>query len=236
MIDLFGDAILDYYNDNAPEDLVTKTNITEPDVMPVAYLFRNFDAMPLLEQQAMRLAKGNILDVGCGAGSHSLYLQNINNNTVTSIDISPNAIKACKLRGVKNALVQDVMTIDSDDFQNKFDTILLLMNGTGICGKLEKFSFFLQKLKSLLRPNGQILIDSTDILYMYDVDDLEFLKHNGIYYGELDFTLAYKDKTEKPFSWLYLDYKKLKIKVLDNNMQIKKIVTSENHAYLARIF
>lgn len=236
MMDLFGTAILDYCNDNSPEDLVTETNITAPDVMPVAYLFRNFDAMPLLEQQAMRLAKGNILDVGCGAGSHSLYLQNINNNKVTSIDISPNAIKTCNSRGLKNALVQDAMTIDSDDFLNKFDTILLLMNGTGICGKLEKFSFFLQKLKSLLLPNGQILIDSTDILYMYDADDLEFLKRNGIYYGELDFTLTYKDKTEKPFPWLYLDYKTLKIKVLDNNMQIEKVATGEKHSYLARIY
>lgn len=236
MKDLFGTAILDFQTNNSPEDLITETDITEPDVMLVSHLFRDFDAMPIVEQEALKLSKGKILDVGCGAGSHSLYLQNIDNNTVTSIDISPAAIKACQLRGVKNSKVQDIMTIDSDCHQNKFDTILLLMNGTGICGTIEKLSVFLQKLKSLLNPNGQILIDSTDILYMYDDDEIEDILQDEKYYGELEFTISYKNKIEVPFSWLYLDFKTLENNVLKNNLQIEKIVETENHCYLARIF
>lgn len=134
--------------------------------MSVAYLFRDFKEMPKLEQKALQLAKGKILDVGCGAGSHALYLQE-KGFAVTAIDISENAVKACQLRGLKNVKNQNILEIEND----KFDTILLLMNGTGIFKTLAEISRYLQKLKSLLTENGQILIDSSDIIYMYDEDD-----------------------------------------------------------------
>jgi 2-polyprenyl-3-methyl-5-hydroxy-6-metoxy-1,4-benzoquinol methylase len=146
MKDLFGKAILDFQTNNNPEDLITETSISEADEMSVAYLFRDFNEMPKMEQKALQLAKGKVLDVGCGAGSHSLYLQNERNLDVTSIDISANAIEACQLRGLKKAMVQDVMKLDldSDLHQNgKYDTILLLMNGAGMCGKLKNISKFL---------------------------------------------------------------------------------------------
>lgn len=133
MKDLFGKAILDYQTNNSPEDILTETNISEADEMEVAYLFRDFNSMPKLEQKALQLAKGIILDVGCGAGSHSLYLQE-KGLDVTAIDISPSVIKACELRGVKNAKVQNILDLDND----KFDTILLLMNGTGILEHLQQ--------------------------------------------------------------------------------------------------
>ena len=113
MKDLFGKAILDYQTNNSPEDLITETSISEADEMSVAYLFRDFKEMPKLEQKALQLAKGKVLDVGCGAGSHSLYLKE-NNFDVTSIDISSNAIEACQLRGLKNAKVQNILDLDSD--------------------------------------------------------------------------------------------------------------------------
>jgi SAM-dependent methyltransferase len=232
MLDLFGTAILDFQTNNSPEDLVTETNITEPDIMRVAHLFRVFEKMPIVEQKALQLAKGKILDVGCGAGSHSLYLQNIDNLQVTSIDISPAAIKACKLRGIKNAVVQDIMLLENQ----KFDTILVLMNGTGICGTLNNFAPFLQKLKSLLHPNGQILTDSTDILYMYDDEEQQYIKNSPQYYGEVEFTISYKNKIEEPFNWLYLDYKTLENIVLGNNLQVEKIIDCENHSFLVRIY
>ena len=108
MYDLFGKAILDYQTNNSPENLTTETSISEADEMPVEYLFRSFSEMPLIEQTALELAKGKILDIGCGAGSHSLYLQN-KEYDVKAIDISANAIQACILRGLKNAHVQDLL-------------------------------------------------------------------------------------------------------------------------------
>ena len=232
MKDLFGKAILDYQTNNSPEDLITETSISEADEMIVSYLFRSYAEMPKLEQKALQLAKGKTLDVGCGAGSHSLSLQNERNITVTSIDISEKAIEACQLRGLKNARVANILDIENE----KFDTIILLMNGTGIFGTLTETTKYLQKLKSILNPNGQILLDSSDIIYMFDDDEDggKWIPSNG-YYGELTFTISYKNEKEDPFSWLYLDYNSLQNAANTNGLQCELILEGEHFDYLARL-
>jgi SAM-dependent methyltransferase len=232
MKDLFGQAILDFQTNNSPEDLQTETSISEADEMPVAYLFRAFDQMPLLEQTALELAKGKTLDVGCGAGSHSLHLQN-KGLEVTAIDISAKAIAACQLRGLKHARVQHVLAIQNETF----DTILLLMNGTGIFRTLKELPTYLQKLQSLLNPNGQILIDSSDLIYMYDEnEDGSYSIPAEGYYGELTFTVSYKGQTEAPFPWLYLDYNTLQRAAQANDLQCELIEEGEHFDYLARLY
>jgi SAM-dependent methyltransferase len=233
MKDLFGKAILDFQTNNSPEDIITETSISEADEMNVAYLFRSYDEMPKLEQKALQLSKGKVLDVGCGAGSHSLTLQNDRKLDVIAIDISANAIKACQLRGLKNTKVQDILTLDATE---KFDTILLLMNGTGIFGTLNETPKYLQKLKSLLNPNGQILIDSSDIIYMFDDDEDggKWIPGAG-YYGELTFTVSYKKETEAPFPWLYLDYNTLQNAAFANGLQCEMILEGEHYDYLAKL-
>jgi SAM-dependent methyltransferase len=233
MKDLFGKAILDYQTNNAPEDLITETTISEEDEMSVAYLFRSYEEMPQMEQKALQLAKGKILDVGCGAGSHSLSLQNERNLNVTSIDISANAIQACTLRGLKKAKVQDVMTLENE----KYDTILLLMNGAGMCGKLKNIPSFLLKLKSLLNPGGQILLDSSDIIYMFDDDEDggKWIPSKSEYYGEIVFNISYKGEKEKPFDWMFIDYNTLQNAALDNGFQCELILEGEHYDYLAKL-
>lgn len=233
MKDLFGKAILDYQTNNAPEDLITETTISEEDEMSVAYLFRSYDEMPQMEQKALQLAKGKVLDVGCGAGSHSLSLQNERNLDVTSIDISANAIQACTLRGLKNAKVQDVMTLENETY----DTILLLMNGAGMCGKLKNIPNFLLKLKSLLNPGGQILLDSSDIIYMFDDDEDggKWIPSKKEYYGEIVFNISYKGEKEKPFDWMFIDYNTLQNAALDNGFQCELILEGEHYDYLAKL-
>jgi len=233
MKDLFGKAILDYQTNDSPQNLITETTISEEDEMSVAYLFRTFSAMPEIEKHALGLAKGKILDVGCGAGSHSLYLQDEQSLEVTSIDISANAIKACKLRGLKDARVQDVMTLDNE----KYDTILLLMNGAGMCGKLKKVPGFLIKLKSLLNPGGQILLDSSDIIYMFDEDDDggKWIPSDNDYYGEVIFNISYKGEKENPFNWMYIDYNTLQNAAIDNGLQCEMILEGDHFDYLAKL-
>jgi SAM-dependent methyltransferase len=233
MLDIFGKAILDFQTNNSPEDIITETNISEADEMDVAYLFRSYKEMPKLEKKALQLSKGKVLDVGCGAGSHSLYLQNDKNLEVTSIDISENAIQACQLRGLKNAKVQNVLDLENETF----DTILLLMNGTGIFQTISQTSKYLQKLKTLLAPNGQLLIDSSDIIYMYDEnEDGSFLVPADSYYGELTFTISYKNQIEEPFPWLYLDYNTLQNAAFANGFQCELIEEGNHFDYLARLF
>ncbi|RTY75921.1 class I SAM-dependent methyltransferase [Flavobacterium sp. GSP27] len=233
MKDLFGKAILDFQTNNSPEDLITETTISEEDEMSVAYLFRSYDEMPQMEQKALQLAKGKILDVGCGAGSHSLSLQNERNLDVTSIDISANAIQACTLRGLKKAKVQDVLTLENE----KYDTILLLMNGAGMCGKLKNIPNFLLKLKSLLNPGGQILLDSSDIIYMFDDDEDggKWIPSQKEYYGEIVFNISYKGEKEKPFDWMFIDYNTLQNAALDNGLKCELILEGEHFDYLAKL-
>ena len=233
MKDLFGKAILDYQTNNLPEDLFTETSISEADEMSVAYLFRSYNEMPKLEQKALQLAKGKILDVGCGAGSHALELQNERKLDVMAIDISENAVKACQLRGVKNVIVQNILDLDT---KNKFDTILLLMNGTGIFGTLNETEKYLQKLKSVLMEGGQILIDSSDLIYMFDQDeDGAYSIPAGGYYGELTFTVQYKGETEETFPWLYLDYNTLQNASIANGLQCELVAEGEHFDYLAKL-
>lgn len=230
MKDIFGKALLDYHQGNYTEDIITSTNISSEDTLPLPYLFRGFDAMPNIEQKALNLSNGSVLDVGCGAGSHSLYLQN-KGLTVKAIDVSNGAITVAKKRGVLNTEILDIL-----DETERFDTILLLMNGTGIFQELKQVSKHLKHLKRLLKPNGQILIDSSDIKYMYEDEDGGFwMDTNANYYGELDYFLSYKDEKETPMKWLYLDFDTLQLACEAVGLQCELILKGQHFDYLARL-
>ncbi|WP_264531433.1 class I SAM-dependent methyltransferase [Flavobacterium sp. N502540] len=233
MKDLFGKAMYDFQTNNSPENIITETSISEEDEMSVDYLFRSYNEMPRLEQKALQLAFGKTLDVGCGAGSHSLSLQNDRNLELISIDISKNAIETCKLRGVKNAIVKNILDFEGE----KFDTIILLMNGVGIFGKLGNCNQYLSKLKSLLNPGGQILLDSSDIIYMFDEDEDggKWIPSDNDYYGELVFNISYKGEKEEPFDWLYLDYNTLQNAATANGLKCELILEGDHYDYLAKL-
>ncbi|MGG5485489.1 class I SAM-dependent methyltransferase [Gaetbulibacter sp. PBL-D1] len=231
MKDIFGKALLDYQNNNYSEDIITWTNISDEDELPLPYLFRTYKDMPKLEQYALQLAKGHILDVGCGAGSHSLYLQE-KGFSVKAIDISKGAVKVAQERGVNNVSQTAIL-----DVTETFDTILLLMNGTGIFQQLSQVATYLKHLKSLLNPNGQILIDSSDISYMYEDDDGGlWIDTNANYFGELDYFLSYKGEEEQPMKWLYLDFDTLKTACNTLGLHCELLMEGEHFDYLARIY
>ena len=145
------------------------------------------------------------------------------------------------MRGLNDIRVQNILEVSTDTSESelakqKFDTILLLMNGTGIFGTLAETSKYLHKLKSLLNPNGQILIDSSDIIYMFDEDtDGSYLVPADGYYGELTFTISYKNETEESFPWLYLDYNTLQNAAQSNGFECELIIDGEHFDYLARL-
>jgi len=223
--DIFGNAIKAFYEENDRTDIVVHSPDFEDDIIPVEYLFRNFLQMPEIEQKALSLCQGKILDVGCGAGSHSLYLQQEKNLQVKAIDTSEGAIEIARKRGIENATCEDFFKLKDETF----DTILMLMNGIGIVGELKNLNHFFKHSKSLLNEGGKIIIDSSDLIYLFEGE----IEENEVYYGELQFNISYKKQKADQFNWLYIDPNLLKKYAKANNFDCEILQEGENHEYLA---
>ena len=159
--DPMGAAIIDYLAHGKASKLRVFSSMFDEDEIPVNQLFRTFQEMPSLEQKALQLCTGKILDVGAGSGCHTLALQEMGKE-VTAIDISPLSVEAMNKRGVKDARLQNFF---DKSLTGPFDTILLLMNGSGIIGKQENLPAFFHRLKEVLARDGQLLLDSSDLSY-----------------------------------------------------------------------
>lgn len=229
--DLFGHALSQFYFHNDTAKLYSQSNISDWDEYPLPYLFRTFEQMPKIERKALSLVNGKILDVGCGAGSHSLYLEETGFD-ITAIDASKDAVKVAKARGVTQVKYTPLLAFQNDGF----DTILMLMNGTGIFETIDKMPQYLDKLKTLLTPTGCILIDSSDLRYMYDSEI-----HGSIwvpadrYYGALEYRLRFKNKLSEPFPWLFLDKNYFAVLAQANGWDFEVIFDGDHHDYLARL-
>lgn len=231
MQDIFGQAMLDYQLGDLQAELLTETNISEEEAVPVSYFFRNFDQMPQLEQRALELCRGKILDVGCGPGSHSLWLQQQQMN-VHAIDISPGAVEAARLRGLHQAEITNLLEVKD----SSYDTVLMLMNGSGIMESMDKAPDYLNHLRSILAPEGQILLDSSDLQYLYPQgDDGGIWIPEGRYYGEVDYWVSYKGEQGEAFPMLYLDPETLNELVAASGMKMEIILNGPHFDYLARL-
>ena len=231
--DPMGAAIRDYQNNGKASRLRVLSSMFDEDEMPVAHLFRTFNQMPRLEQKALSMAKGRVLDIGAGAGCHALALQE-SGMKVKAIDISPLSCEVMKERGVKNA---ECINLFNPQLQGKYDTLLLLMNGTGIAGKLNRLSMLLNRLKELLAEGGQILIDSSDLKYIYENEDGSMdIDLNAPYYGEVDYQMQYKNVKGEPFDWLYTDPMLLASISKQCGLNCEIVEEGENYDFLARLF
>ena len=231
--DPMGAAIRDYQNKGKASRLRVLSSMFDEDEMPVAHLFRTFSQMPRLEQKALSMAKGRVLDIGAGAGCHALALQE-HGLEVKAIDISPLSCEVMKERGVKNA---ECVNLFNPQLQGKYDTLLLLMNGTGIAGKLNRLSMLLNRLKELLAEGGQILIDSSDLKYIYENEDGSMdIDLNAPYYGEVDYQMQYKNVKGEPFDWLYTDPMLLASISKQCGLNCEIVEEGENYDFLARLF
>ncbi|GAA0871181.1 methyltransferase domain-containing protein [Gangjinia marincola] len=233
MSDVLGQAMLDYLANQHEENITVQSPDFDDDVIPVEYLFRSFREMPILEQKALELAKGETLDVGCGAGSHAHYLATEKNLNVTAIDTSPGAVEVCRLRGIKQARVIDFYDLESAPC----DTILMLMNGTGIMKNLAYAEAFFTQLKRLLSPAGQVLIDSSDLRYLFDEneDGGIWIDASQGYYGELTYRMKYKHLQTDWFDWLYLDYASLEDLANTFGFNCELVQEGAHFDYLARL-
>ena len=199
------------------------------------------------------MAKGRILDVGAASGCHSLVLQE-RGLDVTAIEISPLSVETMKERGVKKVLEQDFFTLEGQAMEQRepssllewpsrdrvrrsqYDTILMLMNGIGIVGTLNRMPEFFKQLDKILAPGGQVLCDLSDISYVFeDEEGMTDIPNEMNYYGEHSFQMQYKDTIGEPFDWLYIDADILKEKAGRYGYVVEVVAEGEHYDYLARL-
>ena len=213
--DPMGTAIADYYKRHKAERLRVFSSQFDEDEIPVKELFRMEKQMPLLERTALQLATGKILDVGAGSGCHSLALQEAGKD-VHAIDISPLSVEVMQQRGVRHATL---LNLFDEHFQETYDTILMLMNGSGIIGKLENLPAFF-----------------SDLRYLFEEEDGSFvIDLAGDYYGEIDFQMQYKDILGESFDWLYIDFQTLSLYAAENGFQAELVKEGKHYDYLAKL-
>jgi SAM-dependent methyltransferase len=230
--DPMGAAIADYQKRGKAAKLRVFSSFFDEDEIPVSQLFRSFEEMPPLEKTALQMATGKILDCGAGSGCHSLALQNMGKE-VQAIDISPLSVETMQQRGVKQA---SQINLFDKHFIEKFDTILMLMNGSGIIGKLAYMPLFFNKMKQILTPGGCIYMDSSDLRYLFEEEDGSIdIDLAGDYYGEVDFQMQYKQIKGESFDWLYIDFQTLKLYATQSGFTVELIEEGEHYDYLARL-
>lgn len=230
--DPIGRAVYDFHFNSADQRIVVHSDDFDDDTIETSYLFRTYKQMPALEKKAMNLCSGTILDVGAGAGTHSVYLQE-KGFKITALETSALCCEVLKDRKIRKVINQDIFKFNNETF----DTILLLMNGTGIAGSLSGLDVLLHHLITLLNPEGQILIDSSDLIYLFEQEDGSALIDISAdkYYGELTFQTEYKNWISQPFPWLYVDPDNLKNSAEKNQLKLDQIFKGEHYDYLARI-
>lgn len=230
--DAMGAAIADYHAKGRAAKLRVLSSMFDEDEFPVPHLFRSFEQMPRLEQTALRMASGQILDVGAAAGCHTLALQQMG-KTVTAIDISPLSIQTMKRRGVADARLIDLF---DPGFADTFDTVLMLMNGSSIIGNLDNMERFFLRMKALLCPGASILMDSSDIKYVYQLDDGSYdIPDTGRYYGVVDYRMQYKNIRGDRFDCLYTDFDTLAVCARQFGFQAELVERGDHFDYLAQL-
>lgn len=226
--DIYGEALNDYYihqQEIAP--LLLHSSYGDIEEMPVDIFFRDDEEIPELEFIALSLCDGRVLDVGAGAGCHTLYLQD-KQFDVEALEISSIACQIMQQRGV-----QKINHADFYQFEGKqYDTLLFLMNGIGLAGDIEGFKKLLIHAETLLSPQGQLIFDTSNIEYLYEEYKINRPDH---YFGEINYQYQYHGNYGEKFKWLYLDQKML-IKIAHElNWVVQILFEDEHDQYLVRM-
>ena len=160
-----------HYHNGKSKHFIIERSDGYLDIMETKLAFQDYEDWPDYDKEAMNSVKGRVLDVGCGAGRHAIYLQN-KGFDVLGIDISPLAIEVCKKRGLKNA---EVMAIEEVYYRaDSFDTVLMMGNNFGLFGNPEKARVLLEKFHTMTASDAVIIASSNDV---YQTSDPLHLKY-----------------------------------------------------------
>lgn len=223
--DILGSAIHSFFHSNDDTPVRVFINKNEEPTMPPSIFFRSFKQMLKYEKIALKICQGKVLDLGCAAGCHSLYLQGKGHN-VTAVEISPKSAKVARLRGVQSVIESDWRDLSLKNF----DTVLVLMNGMGLATSPSELRVMLKKLKSFLNKDGAIIIDSTDVTYA----KADWPMLDSEYFGKVEFELKYKGKTQR-FPWLFVDFETAINVAKSVKLNVEVLERARNGHFLLRL-
>jgi SAM-dependent methyltransferase len=203
---LYAEALTDYYHQRP--DIPALYLVREDGFrteLPVNLFFSDFESFSVLEKKAIECITGNVLDVGAGAGRHSLVLMQ-RDIPVTSLDIEPSLIKIMVDRGLKHVVMSDIFSYVPAE---KYEFILLLLHGLGIAGNLHGLNRLLSHLSTMLKPGGRIIADSLDVSETNETVHLEYqemLQREKRYRGEIRMFMEYGARKSEMIEWLHVDF------------------------------
>ncbi|MEQ9440341.1 MAG: SAM-dependent methyltransferase [Cyclobacteriaceae bacterium] len=224
--DVYGQALADYFDDCPTDTLWVHTSYGTREEMPTDWFFREPDEFPAVEQYALSLCQGTVLDIGAGVGVHALSLQD-QKFKVLAVETSKQCCRIMQDCGVKQVLNMPYADYDGP----QVDTMLLLMNGIGLVGNMAGLHDFLLWAQRWLKPGGQLLFDSSDVSYLFD----EYTMPTDYYYGEIQFQYEYLEQYGDWFSWLYVDFQTLQKVCEPLGWSVQHIFEDETQQYLVRL-
>ena len=230
--DPIGQAIYDHYFGQSPEAVVIYSDIGDKETMKPEYFFRQAWFMPPVEKFALKRCKGKVLDIGAGAGCHAVTLTE-SGYEVHTLESSALAVEVLNARGLHPVYHSDIYRFEEPV---KFDTLLLLMNGIGLCGTIDGLRRFLELARNMLKPGGRILTDSSDIHFLLGDEGIDKrINEFQRYYGIVEYRLEYKQITGDPFNWLYIDFDSLKQVADEKGWQAEKLYEGKLFHYLVSL-
>lgn len=217
-------ALAAYRSGRTGAELVMRTDVGGAEKVPVSLFFRSEAGMGPVERAALAGARGRILDLGAGAGAHAKVLMR-RGLRVTAAEVLPEGREALRDEGVEDVRDGGLETVAEGE---RFDTVLVLMNGLGLAGTLSRLPAFLQGLAAVLAPGGQVLADSTDPAEWDDDAD-------GRAPGEAHMQLSFDGVAGPPFPFLFVGPETLAEVAGSVGLGCEVVEREEDGRYLARL-
>jgi len=229
----YGRSLLDFFNGDTLAQVVIRRDDGHADDLPASAFFREPSDFSPIEQAAMALCRGYVLDIGAGTGCHSLALQE-RGTRVLAIDVSPQALEILSKRGVEKCQHVDVFEFHG----GPFDTLLLMMHGIGMVEDIAGLDRFLDHVHKLLKADGQILLDSLDVRCTDNPLHLAYQEANrqaGRYFGEIRLRFEYQGRKGPPFGWLHVDPDTLTDRAAKLGWSCQVVCQEDSGDYLAQL-
>jgi SAM-dependent methyltransferase len=234
--DAYGHEIYDYHTGKNPIEIIERDDgLVDPSgEVPMGY-FAEYPDWPEYEREAMEYVQGRVLDIGCGAGRHCLYLQE-RGHEVVGIDLSPLAVRVCRERGVRDARVMSITQISSK--LGTFDTILMMGNNFGLVVDMRRAKWLLQRFKGITAPEARIIGTSTDPYdtnVKHHLDYHRWNRERGRMGGQIRLRVRYRRFASEWFDYLLVSQEEMGEIVRGTGWHVERFINSPRSAYIGII-